>query len=70
MLIDRREFVTGAALVTLAPTPALPSTRVAAPSAKHGQLVMKIEGWTSPDQSGADDEIWIKLDRSWRAAWR
>ena len=32
-------------------------------------LVFKIDGWSARD-SGARDEMWFSVNRSWRAAWR
>ena len=68
MRVDRRAFVAGATLLTVAPTlpllPILPS----APVANTGVVVFLIDGWsTRGDGAG---EVWIRVDHSWRSAWR
>jgi hypothetical protein len=70
MVIDRRTFVVGAACVTIASSlesvPAQPSVG----DTDVSRLAFAIEGWCIPDNSGATDQIWIRLDSSWRANWR
>jgi phosphodiesterase/alkaline phosphatase D-like protein len=70
MMIDRRNFVTGAALV--AATPALNLVPASPPTLATGSShpVMMIEGWSVPDESSPSVAIWIRVDRSWRTAWR
>jgi hypothetical protein len=34
------------------------------------QIEFMIEGWSLDDGSAAPDRVWIRLDRSWRGAWR
>jgi len=70
MTIDRRTFVSGSALVALAPAlhlmPASPSTSVI----EIGGLELKMDGWSVPNKGNSTKEIWIRVNRSWRAAWR
>jgi len=70
MMIDRRTFVASTAAVALVPAldllPAQPST----PEAGTGRLVLMIEGWSVPDESGAADAAWIRIGHSWQTAWR
>ena len=70
MTVDRRAFVAGATLLTVAPAiqllPVAPSARVA--SVRRTALM--IDGWSSPGDSDGGDEVWIRVDRSWRSAWR
>ena len=67
MIIDRRAFVAGTTLVALAP--ALEFVPVPLPSpANAGRLVFMIDGWSVSSDSA--DEVWIRVDRSWRSAWR
>ena len=69
-MIDRREFVSGTALVAVAPTLSLLPVALPTPAAETNRLVMKIDGWSTPGQRGTDREAWIMVDRSWRTAWR
>ena len=70
MMIDRRKFVSGTALVAVAPTLSLLPVALPTPAAETNRLVMKIYGWSTPGQRGTDEEVWITVDRSWRTAWR
>jgi hypothetical protein len=70
VMIDRREFMSGTALVALAPTLSLLPVVLPTPAAETNRLVMKIYGWSTPGQSGTDEEVWIRVNRSWRTAWR
>jgi hypothetical protein len=69
-MIDRREFVSGTTLVAIAPTVSLLPVALPTRAAETNRLVMKIDGWSTPDQRGADEEVWITVSRSWRTAWR
>ena len=69
-MIDRREFLSGTALVAVAPTLSLLPVALPTPAAETNRLVMKIYGWSTPGQRGTDKELWITVDRSWRTAWR
>lgn len=72
MTVHRRAFIAGATLLTVAPglqlLPVAPSARAA--SARRTALM--IDGWSSPGDSDSEggDEVWIRVDRSWRSAWR
>ena len=75
MMIDRRTFVAGTALVAVAPTLGLLPTQagpsVAAPSAATAaRIVFMIEGWSVQDERTTADQVWIRIGRSWRTAWR
>lgn len=70
MMVDRRSFVSGTALLALTPVLNLLPAVIPTPAAEATRLVMKIDGWSVPDQSRAGEEVWIRLDRSWRTAWR
>ena len=70
MTIDRRGFVTGAALIVVAPTlTLLPASSPALPT-ELGPASLTIEGWSIPDEGSAAAALWIRVDRSWRTAWR
>jgi hypothetical protein len=47
--------------------PALPALPAGAEDGSD--LVFKIDGWSVRD-SGAGDEMWFSVNRSWRAVWR
>lgn len=70
MMIDRRTFVSGTAVLAVAPALNLAPVLLQERKGQARQLVIKIEGWNEPRRSGADEEVWISLDRSWRTAWR
>ena len=70
MMIDRRKFVSGTTLVAVVPTLSLLPVALPTPAAETNRLVMKIVGWSTPCQRGTDEEVWIRVDRSWRTAWR
>jgi hypothetical protein len=70
MMIDRRNFVTGAALVAAAPTLNLFPVSPPARATELSHPVMMIEGWSDPDESNPAALIWIRVDRLWRTAWR
>jgi hypothetical protein len=70
MMIDRRTFVAGAALAAIAPSLELLTTQLSAGETDVNRVAFMIEGWSIRDKSGASDEVWIRLDRSWRGSWR
>jgi hypothetical protein len=69
-MIDRRKFMSGTALVAVVPSLSLLPVVLPTPAAETKRLVMKIDGWSAPGQGGTDEEVWIRVDRSWRTAWR
>jgi hypothetical protein len=68
MTIDRRAFVAGTTLVAFAPAIGFLPPALATPAANANDLVFKIEGWSDSDDSA--DEVWLRVGRSWRTAWR
>jgi len=70
MMISRRTFVAGSALVAVAPALDLLPAQLPTPETTIGRVVLLVEGWSVPDESGAANAVWIRIDRSWRAAWR
>ena len=70
MTIDRRDFVTGVALTAIAPTMTLLPASPPALATELNHSVLMIEGWSVPDESNCAAVRWIRVDRSWRAAWR
>jgi hypothetical protein len=70
MMIDRRNFIAGAAVVAV--VPGLPVSQV--PLREHATSLrypaFMIEGWSAEAVNDAAGQVWITIDRSWRAAWR
>ena len=70
MTIDRRTFVTGAALVAIAPSLKLLSGQISAHEEEANRTVFMIDGWSIQDNSDTSDQMWLRLGHSWRVAWR
>ena len=70
MIIDRRAFVAGATFLTVAPALQLLPVPPPAPAVNARRIVFMIDGWSTAGDSDSTDEVWIRADRSWRAAWR
>ena len=68
MMIDRRAFVAGTALVAIAPAIEFLPAPLSAPAANASRLLFMIDGWSVASDSA--DEVWIRVGRSWRTAWR
>jgi hypothetical protein len=70
MIIDRRDFIAGAALVAIAPSVQLLAPQLSPPVTNLSYPVFMIDGWSVQDDSDATSQVRIRVDRSWRAAWR
>jgi len=70
MMIDRRTFVANATSAALAPTLALLPVQPPTPATASAPLVLKIHGWSLPEESSPADAVWIRIGLSWRTAWR
>lgn len=70
MTVDRRTFIVATASTVLAPSFALLSVQLPAAAIVSDRLILKIDGWSIPDDSDTADVAWIRIDHSWRAAWR
>jgi hypothetical protein len=70
MLIDRRTFVAGTALVAVAPALQLLPAEAASPVTEPTAPVLMIDGWSTQDDSGNDAQVWIRVGHGWRTAWR
>jgi hypothetical protein len=68
MIIDRRAFVAGTTLAAFVPALEFLPLPLSAPAANVSRLVFMIDGWSVP--SDGDDEVWFRVGRSWRTAWR
>jgi len=71
MMIERRTFVMGAALLAVAPSLelSLPG-QISAHEKNANDVVFMIEGWSIQDDSDTSDQMWLRLGHSWRVAWR
>jgi hypothetical protein len=81
MVINRRTFMQGAALLSTggllscsadllacaSPTQGSPASQTAAVEA-NAKRVFKVDGWERVDLAG--DEVFIQVNRAWRTAWR
>ena len=70
MTVDRRTFVVGTTLVAFAPALEFLPAPLSPPVANASHAVFMIDGWSVPSDGDGADEVWIKLGRSWRTAWR
>jgi len=84
MRINRRAFIQGATLVAttsalaallpLSPTKqasALASrSSLARDSTEVNSIVFKIDGWDSDAKDSNEHEVLIRINQSWRTAWR
>ena len=69
MILDRRAFIVGTGIVAMAPTLELLPLRALARAVEVDQVAFMIEGWSRDEGSASPDRLWLRLDRSWRAAW-
>jgi hypothetical protein len=70
MTLDRRAFIVGTGAVAMVPAFDLWALPAPARAADVRQVEFMIEGWSLDDGSACPDRVWLRLDRSWRAAWR
>jgi len=70
MMVDRRVFVAGAALAAFTPAlRILPSEAAVPESGAIQQPALMISGWSEED-SGVDNQVWIRVGLGWSTAWR
>ena len=69
-MIDRREFIAGSAVITIAPALVLFRTQSPPVETATIPVAFMIEGWSVQDDSGVADQIWMRVGHSWRTAWR
>ena len=70
MMVDRRAFIAGTALLAVAPACGLLPLDAAADVADVRSPVLVIDGWSVPDDSDPGNQVWIKVGHGWRTAWR
>lgn len=70
MTLNRRAFIVGTGIAVIGPA-LEPWALSGAPALAAGthQLEFMIEGWSLDDGSADSNRVWIRLERSWRAAW-
>jgi hypothetical protein len=70
-MLDRRTFLAGTGLMTVAPAfELLPAQLGALPVESSNHLTFLIDGWSVADEAGELDQMSLRLGQSWRAAWR
>jgi hypothetical protein len=75
-MIDRRNFLQGAALLGAAPLAVLFQLSSETLPLKAGEptnmnrVAFKIHGWDCCDEPLTGNQVWIRIHRSWRTAWR
>ena len=70
MMIDRRTFVAGAAVVAVMPVCGVLPPSAAAHLTDATQFVLSVDGWSAEDDGDSGDRVWIKVGHGWRTAWR
>jgi hypothetical protein len=72
MIVDRRELVVGTAVVAIAPTLKLLPFPPAHASYKTepSPVTFLIEGWSTQDDCGTANFVWLRIGHDWRTAWR
>jgi hypothetical protein len=65
MMIDRRAFIAGTALLAVAPACGLLPLDAAADVADVRPPVFMIEGWSAQDDSDPGNQVWIKIGHAW-----
>jgi len=70
MMIDRREFVAGTALLSVSPHLALSATPVSPIAATANRVAFMIQGWSAPNDDESTDQYWISISPRWRTTWR
>jgi hypothetical protein len=70
MMIDRRNFIAGAAVVAVVPGLLPGALREPVATLNFSYPAFMIDGWSAKAVNDTDGQAWIRIDRSWRAAWR
>jgi hypothetical protein len=71
MMIDRRVFVAGAALVVVTPVVRFLPADAAVPALNDvTEPVFMISGWSQQDAIDPDNQVWLSVGHGWRTAWR
>jgi hypothetical protein len=70
MMIDRRDFIASTTSLLVAPTLELFPSKCPPCATGESGIVFLIEGWSAPGDSNSTDQVWLRVGRSWRTAWR
>lgn len=82
MMINRRIFIQSALVTAPALRPLLPlnplqasrasplPAQVAEGGTVPNQVIFKIDGWDRWDTAATDNQVSIRINQSWRTAWR
>jgi len=71
MIVDRRTFIAGVAVVAVAPVAQLLPSSFAAPAfAVVEPPVLKISGWSAADALVPENGLWLSVGFGWKTAWR
>ena len=70
MMIDRRAFVAGTAVLAVAPACGLLPLDAAANAPDVRSPVLMIDGWSAQDDGDPGSQVWIRIGHGWRTAWR
>jgi hypothetical protein len=70
MIIDRRELIVGAAVVAVAPTLKLLPDLLTSDETEPSPVTFMIEGWSSQDDGGMANIVWMRIGHAWRTTWR
>jgi hypothetical protein len=70
MIIDRRELIVGTATVAVAPTLKLLPRLPTYDETELSPITFVIEGWSSQDDGGTANLVWMRIGHAWRTTWR
>jgi hypothetical protein len=70
MIIDRRELIVGAALVTVVPTLKLLPDLLTSDETEQSPITFLIDGWSSQGDGGTANVVWMRIGHAWRTTWR
>jgi hypothetical protein len=71
MIVDRRAFVAGAALVAATPALRILPADAAAPVLNDViQPLFMISGWSEPNDSSPENHVWMRVGHGWVTPWR
>jgi hypothetical protein len=70
MIIDRRELIVGAAVAAIAPSLKLLPDLLTSDETALSPVTFMIDGWSSQDDGGAGNVVWMRIGHAWRTTWR
>jgi hypothetical protein len=69
-MLGRRGFISGTALLAVAPVPEIHTPPLDPLSSTIGGVAYQIEGWSTSTGASALDQVSIRINAGWRASWR